>query len=135
MVQPMIAGEVELLVGAVQDPSFGPVLMLAMGGVWSDLLDDRTFRLIPITEPEATAMVNDLRCAPLLKGYRGALPCDIDAVENVLVRVSRLVADHPEIAELDLNPLLVSADGAVTVDAKVRLGATSSAVMAPLRCL
>lgn len=135
LVQPMIEGEVELLVGAVQDPSFGPVLMLAMGGVWSELLDDRTFRLIPITQLEATAMVNDLRCAPLLKGYRGARPCDIEAVEDVLVRVSRLVADHPEIAELDLNPVRVSADGAVAVDAKVRLGATSSAATAPLRCL
>ena len=135
LVQPMIEGEVELLVGAVQDPSFGPVLMLAMGGVWSELLDDRTFRLIPITQLEATGMVNDLRCAPLLKGYRGAPPCDIEAVEDLLVRVSRLVADHREIAELDLNPVRVSADGAVTVDAKVRLGATSSAAMAPLRCL
>jgi acyl-CoA synthetase (NDP forming)/ribosomal protein S18 acetylase RimI-like enzyme len=135
LVQPMIDGEVELLVGAVQDPSFGPVLMLAMGGVWSDLLDDRTFRLIPITLPEATAMVNDLRCAPLLSGYRGAQPCDIDAVEDVLIRVSRLVADHPEIAELDLNPVRVSAHGAVTVDAKVRLAVSSSGPMAPLRCL
>jgi acyl-CoA synthetase (NDP forming)/GNAT superfamily N-acetyltransferase len=135
LVQPMVEGGVELLVGAVQDPSFGPVLMLAMGGVWSELLDDRTFRLIPITELEATAMVNDLRCAPLLKGYRGTLPCDIEAVEDVLVRVSQLVANHPEIAELDLNPLRVSPDGAVTVDAKVRLRAPSSAAMAPLRCL
>jgi acyl-CoA synthetase (NDP forming)/RimJ/RimL family protein N-acetyltransferase len=135
VVQPMVEGDVELLVGAVQDPSFGPVLMLAMGGVWSELLDDRTFRLIPITELDATAMVNDLRCAPLLNGYRGARPCNIEAVEDVLVRVSRLVVDHPEVAELDLNPVRVSADGAVTVDAKVRLGATSSAAMAPLRCL
>jgi acyl-CoA synthetase (NDP forming) len=131
----MIEGEVELLVGAVQDPSFGPVLMLAMGGLWTELLDDRSFRLIPITRLEATAMVNDLQSAPLLNGYRGAQVCDVAAVEDVLVRVSRLIADHPEIAELDLNPVRVSAGGAVTVDAKVRLAANSSDARSPVRCL
>ena len=135
LVQPMVKGEVELLVGAVQDPSFGPVLMLSIGGVWSELLDDRTFRLIPITQLEATSMVNDLRCMPLLKGYRGAQPCDIEAVEDVLVRVSRLVADRPEIAELDLNPVHVGVHGAVAIDVKVRVAAASPVVTAPLRCL
>ena len=121
LVQPMVPGRVELLVGAVQEPTFGPLLVLGMGGVWSEVLDDRTFRVLPVTGMDAAAMVGDLRCVPLLRGYRGAPPCDVAALEDLLLRVGRLVEDVPEIAELDLNPVQVSENGAVAVDVKVRL--------------
>jgi acyl-CoA synthetase (NDP forming) len=127
LVQPMVPGPVELLVGAVQEPTFGPLLLLAMGGVWSELLDDRAFRILPVTGADAAAMVGDLRCAPLLYGYRGAPPCDVAALEELLVRVGRLVEDVPEIAELDMNPVRVSENGAVAVDVKVRVEQTTPA--------
>jgi acyl-CoA synthetase (NDP forming) len=135
LVQPMVPGLVELLVGAVQEPTFGPLLVLAMGGVWSDLLDDRAFRILPVTRADAAAMVGDLRCAPLLRGYRGAPPCDVAALEELLVRVGRLAQDVPEIAELDLNPLRVSQDGAVAVDVKVRIEQTTAAPSPMLRAM
>jgi len=121
LVQPMVPGRVELLVGAVQEPTFGPLLVLGMGGVWSEVLDDRTFRVLPVTGVDAAAMVGDLRCVPLLRGYRGDPPCDLAALEELLLRVGRLVEDLAEIAELDLNPVQVSENGAVAVDVKVRL--------------
>jgi len=117
----MVPGRVELLVGAVQEPTFGPLLVLGMGGVWSEVLDDRTFRVLPVTGVDAAAMVGDLRCVPLLRGYRGDPPCDVAALEDLLLRVGRLVEDLAEIAELDLNPVQVSENGAVAVDVKVRL--------------
>lgn len=121
LVQPMVPGRLELLVGAVQEPTFGPLLVLGMGGVWSEVLDDRTFRVLPVTGVDAAAMVADLRCVPLLRGYRGSPPCDVAALEDLLLRVGRLVEDVPEIAEMDLNPVQVSENGAVAVDVKVRL--------------
>ena len=135
LIQPMVPALVELLVGAVQEPMFGPLLVLAMGGVWSEVLDDRAFRILPVTGVDAAAMVHDLRCAPLLHGYRGSPPCDVAAFEELLVRVARLVEDVPEIAELDLNPFQVSADGAVAVDVKVRLEPTTPSPSPLLRAL
>jgi acyl-CoA synthetase (NDP forming) len=131
----MVPGSVELLVGAVQEPTFGPLLMLAMGGVWSDLLGDRTFRILPVTGIDATAMVGDLRCAPLLHGYRGAPACDVAALEELIVRVGRLVEDVPQIVELDLNPVMVSESGAVVVDVKVRIAPTTFTASPFLRAL
>lgn len=135
LVQPMVPGPVELLVGAVQEPTFGPLILLAMGGVWSELLGDRVFHILPVTRVDAAAMVGDLRCSPLLHGYRGAPACDVAAVEELLVRVARLVEDIPEIAELDLNPVRVSRDGVVAVDVKVRVEAVRPAQSPLLRAL
>jgi acyl-CoA synthetase (NDP forming) len=121
LVQPMAEPGVETLVGLIHDPSFGPLVMFGSGGTSVELFDDRTLRVLPITDVDASELVRDLRSSPLLFGYRGAPAVDVTALENLLVRVGRLAEDIPEIAEMDLNPVIVSPTGVVTVDAKVRL--------------
>jgi acetyl coenzyme A synthetase (ADP forming)-like protein len=121
MVQPMIRDGVELLVGMVQDASFGPVVACGAGGTNTELLKDVAVRIIPVSDRDAAEMVRGLKLYPALTGYRGSAECDIAAVESLLVRVSAMVAAHPEIAELDCNPVIARADGAVVVDARVRL--------------
>ena len=105
----------------VHDPSFGPVLACGAGGAGVELLRDVEVRLTPITDLEAAAMLRSLATFPLLEGYRGAPGADVAAVEDVLLRVSALVEAHPEVVELDLNPVLATADGATVVDARVRV--------------
>ena len=119
--QEMAAAGVEMIVGVVQDQHFGPVLACGAGGTATELLKDVSVRLTPITTRDADQMVRSLRTFPRLTGYRGAPPADIDALEDVLLRVSALVEAHPQIAEMDLNPLIVHTDGAVVVDARIRL--------------
>jgi acyl-CoA synthetase (NDP forming) len=121
VVQPMTAPGVETAIGVVSDPQFGPLLMFGLGGVASDLLADRAFRLLPVSAEDAAGMVRSLRASPLLFGYRGSPPCDVGAIEEMLLRIARLADDVPEIVELDLNPVVATADGAVAVDVKVRL--------------
>jgi acetyl coenzyme A synthetase (ADP forming)-like protein len=121
LVQPMVGEGVEMLVGVVQDQHFGPVLACGAGGTATELLNDVAVRITPITRGEADRMVRSLKTFPRLDGYRGAPHADIGALEDVLLRVSALVEAHSEIAEMDLNPLVVHANGAVVVDARVRL--------------
>jgi acyl-CoA synthetase (NDP forming) len=121
VVQQMVPAGVEMLVGVVGDERFGPVVACAAGGTAVELLGDVQVRLAPVAAAEAAEMVRGLRTFPLLDGYRGAQPADVAALENVVVRVAALAAAHPEIAELDLNPVVVSASGAVVVDARVRV--------------
>ncbi|MEV4141594.1 GNAT family N-acetyltransferase [Dactylosporangium sp. NPDC049742] len=120
-VQPMADPGVEMVAGVVHDPLFGSLLMLGLGGVYTDLLGDRTLRLLPLTDHDAAAMWRGLRAAPLLTGYRGAAPADTSALEDLLLRLGRLAEDFPEIAELDLNPVLVGPRGCTAVDVKLRL--------------
>jgi acyl-CoA synthetase (NDP forming) len=120
-VQPMVPEGVEMLVGVVQDQHFGPVLACGAGGTATELLRDVAVRITPITKGEADRMVRSLKTFPLLDGYRGARHADVAALEDVLMRVSALVEAHPEIAEMDLNPLIVHSEGAVVVDARIRL--------------
>ncbi|HEX6076413.1 MAG TPA: GNAT family N-acetyltransferase [Micromonosporaceae bacterium] len=136
VVQPMARGDVELVAGVVHDPLFGSLVMLGLGGVHTDLLGDRTFRLLPVTDIDANRMWRSLRAAPLLTGYRGKSAVDTRALEDLLLRVGRLAEDIPEIAELDLNPVLAGPDGLFAVDAKLRLsevGAEPDAVLRALR--
>jgi acetate---CoA ligase (ADP-forming) len=121
IVQPMISDGVELIVGMVQDTSFGPVLACGAGGTNTELLKDVAVRITPVTDRDAAEMLRALKLYPMLTGYRGSPTCDIAAVETLLVRVSAMVAAHPEIAELDCNPVIVRPDGAIVVDARVRL--------------
>jgi acetate---CoA ligase (ADP-forming) len=121
IVQPMISDGVELIVGMVQDTSFGPVLACGAGGTNTELLKDVAVRITPVTDRDAAEMLRALKLYPMLTGYRGSPACDIAAVETLLVRVSAMVAAHPEIAELDCNPVIVRPDGAIVVDARVRL--------------
>jgi acyl-CoA synthetase (NDP forming) len=117
----MVPEGVEMLAGVVSDPDFGPVVACGAGGRAVELLGDVAVRLAPLTRRDAGAMVRSLRTFPLLDGYRGAPACDVPAFENVLLRLSALAAARPEIAELDCNPVIVSVQGAVVVDARIRL--------------
>ena len=121
IVQQMVAGGVEMLVGAVTDPTFGPLVACGSGGVFVDLLRDTTFRIHPLTDGDAAAMVNGLRSVARLRGYRGQPPADERALVDVLLRISALLEIAPEIQELDINPMKVLASGARAVDVRARL--------------
>ena len=121
VIQPMAPPGVEAIVGLAADPEFGPVVMVGLGGVLTDLLQDRAFAVPPLEPGAADAMVASLRAAPLLDGYRGAPKADRQALVAVLEQVARIAEEIPELVELDLNPILVSSAGAVAVDCKARL--------------
>ena len=121
LIQEMVAGGVEMLVGAVEDPTFGPVLACATGGTLAELLADMQFRLHPLDERDATAMIEGLRGAKLLRGYRGSRPADESALPEALLRLSMLIEVCPEIVELDVNPLLVLERGVRAVDVRIRV--------------
>jgi acyl-CoA synthetase (NDP forming) len=121
LVQPMIRGGAELLAGAVQDPVFGPLVAFGAGGVFAELIGQAQFRLAPLTDIDARELVQDGKAGALVRGYRGAPPADSDALVDLLVRLSRLAADQPAVAELDLNPVLALPSGALAVDARVRV--------------
>ena len=121
IVQQMAATGVELLVGVVHDPSFGPVIACGAGGTAAELIGDVAVRITPLTDLDASELLRSLRTFPLLDGYRGRARLPVDAVEDVLLRVSTMVGKHPEIAELDLNPLIVASDGVRVSDARIRL--------------
>ena len=123
IVQPQIEPGVELLMGMVNDESFGPVIACGAGGTLTEVLGDVAVRITPLSDLDAREMLRSLRVFRLLEGYRGSPACDIAAVEEVLLRLGALVEAHPEIAELDANPVIARADGAVIVDARVRIAA------------
>ena len=125
IVQSMAPSGAELIIGVVNDHSFGPVLACGAGGVAAELIRDIAVRITPITDIDAGEMPRSLKSFPLLQGYRGTPQCDIGAIEDVLIRVSAMVEAHPEIVELDLNPLIGTSDGVVVVDARVRIEAAS----------
>jgi acyl-CoA synthetase (NDP forming)/GNAT superfamily N-acetyltransferase len=121
VVQRMVAGGTEMLIGVVGDPLFGPVVACGAGGVQTELLKDVSVRLNPLTDRDASEMLRSLATFPVLTGYRGSEPADLDAIEQVLLRVSLLAENHKEIAELDLNPVVAGPSGAVVVDARIRV--------------
>ncbi|MFY9609874.1 MAG: GNAT family N-acetyltransferase [Blastocatellia bacterium] len=121
VVQQMVSGGVEMLVGIAHDPQFGPVVACGAGGVFVELMRDVSVRLTPLTPHDAAEMIRGLKSYPLLTGFRGSPPCDTAALEDALLRVSALVEDLPQIAELDCNPFLVREQGAVILDARVRI--------------
>jgi acetate---CoA ligase (ADP-forming) len=120
-VQEMVPPGDEMLVGVVHDRLFGPVVACAAGGTGAELLKYVSVRITPLTDVDAREMVRSLATFPLLDGYRGSPQSDVGAFEDMLLRVSAMVEAHPEIAEIDLNPVIVGRDGAVIVDARVRL--------------
>ncbi|GGL08107.1 GNAT family N-acetyltransferase [Sphaerisporangium melleum] len=121
LVQRVAAHGVEMIVGGVAYEAFGPLVMAGPGGVTAELLADHAFRAPPISHAEAARMLGELRCAPLLHGYRGRPAVDVEELEAHIIGVGRLMDDIPEIAELDLNPVIVTPSGAVAVDVRVRL--------------
>jgi acetyl coenzyme A synthetase (ADP forming)-like protein len=123
LVQCMALPGVELLVGVVNDRQFGPTIACGAGGTVVELLKDVSVRLAPLGRADAASMVRELRSFPLLDGYRGQPRMAVAALEDVLLRVSALAEDHPRIAELDCNPVIVTVEGAIVVDARVRVEA------------
>jgi hypothetical protein len=122
IVQPMAPPGVSWVVEAVQDPRFGPVVGFGPGGVTGELLADLAWRVAPLTDRDAAALVREPRSAPLLFGHRGARPVSVADLEDLLLRVGRLIDDHPEIRLLRLNPVLTRPDGLSVLHATVHYG-------------
>jgi len=121
LVQPMIAGGTEVIIGVADDHMFGPLVVFGLGGVATDVLADHAARLTPLTDTDAAWLIGSIRSAPLLRGHRGSPPADLGALRDLLLRVSRLADDLPEVTELDLNPVIARPDGAFVVDARVKV--------------
>ena len=121
LVEPMITGGLETIIGVVQEPVFGPVVVFGLGGVATDVLGDHAARLAPLTDTDADDLIHSIRAAPALLGHDGRPGADIDALRDTLLRVSRLANDLPQVAELDLNPVIARPDGAIAVDARIRV--------------
>jgi acetate---CoA ligase (ADP-forming) len=130
LVQPLVSAGVELLIGAVEDPVFGPLVALGPGGTLAELIGDASFRLAPLTDVDAEELVTHGKVGVLLAGYRGAPPADVGQVSDVVLRVAQLVDDLSEVAELDLNPVIAGPGGCVAVDARIRLAAPMRAARA-----
>jgi acyl-CoA synthetase (NDP forming)/L-amino acid N-acyltransferase YncA len=121
VIQPVVTGGTEIIIGVVQEPVFGPLVVFGLGGVATDVLGDRSARLTPLTDTDAAALIRSVRAAPLLLGHRSTPPADIAALQDIVLRVSRLADDLPQVAELDLNPVIARPDGAHVVEARIRL--------------
>jgi acetyl coenzyme A synthetase (ADP forming)-like protein len=123
LIQAMIQGGVETMIGVSDDPMFGPLVAFGLGGVYVEVLKDVQFRIAPLTDRDADELIHGIRGLPLLQGYRGHAPADLDALRELLLRVSRLAVDVPEIAELDLNPVMAlpPGHGARIVDARIKV--------------
>jgi acyl-CoA synthetase (NDP forming)/RimJ/RimL family protein N-acetyltransferase len=121
LVQPMLGGGAEVLIGVVQEQVFGPLVVFGLGGVATEVLGDHAARLTPLTDADADDLIHGVHAGPLLFGHRGTPPVDTAALTDMLLRISRLADDLPEVAELDLNPVIATQDGACAVDARIRV--------------
>ena len=125
MVQRMVGGGVEVILGGKRDHSFGPVVMFGLGGIHVEVLGDVAFRIAPLLRADAEEMIDQVRGKRLLEGVRGKPPADREALIQAILSLSQLMVENPAIAELDINPLLVLEKGAVAVDARVAVSAES----------
>ncbi len=123
IIERMAKRGVEVILGAARDPKFGPICMFGLGGTLVESMKDVTFRLAPMWEISAEIMIRSIKAYGILKGARGAWPCDIDAIKDCILRLSQMVTEHPEIAELDINPLIVypRGKGCVVADSRILL--------------
>ncbi|MFN7916415.1 MAG: GNAT family N-acetyltransferase [Vicinamibacterales bacterium] len=135
VIQPMVAGGVETMIGITDDPLFGPLVAFGLGGVHVEVLGDVRFRIAPLTDRDADELLRGIRGFKLLKGYRGHPPVDLEALRELLLRVSRLAEEVPEIAELDLNPVIALSpgNGCRIVDARIRVSPRRSGGRVPSR--
>ena len=117
----IIPQSTEIIIGMMKDPSFGPVIMFGLGGIFVEVLKDVSFRIIPLEERDAQEMIAEIKGYKILKGVRGEAPKDIEAIKNLLMKVSQLTMENPEIKEIDLNPVFVFEKGLQVVDAKMIL--------------
>jgi acetyltransferase len=123
IIERMAKRGVEVILGAVRDPKFGPICMFGLGGTYVETMKDVTFRLAPMWEISAEIMIQTIKAYSILKGVRGSPPCDIDAIKDCVLRLSQMVTEQPEIAELDINPLIVypQGEGCVVADSRILL--------------
>jgi len=121
-VQNMARSGVEVIIGMSKDAQFGPVLMFGLGGILVEILKDVSFRIVPLNKVDAREMIREIKGFPVLEGYRGQESVDVDNLEKLILKVSDFVEQHPEVDELDLNPIFAYSDGAVAVDARIILG-------------
>ena len=121
MVQKMAQSGFELIIGAKWDPTFGQVLIFGMGGIYTELFKDISVRMAPVNEKSALKMINEIQGSAILKGYRGKPPYELQAVARCIAQVSKLLSDHPEIVNIDINPLIVyeKGKGCIIVDSKI----------------
>jgi acyl-CoA synthetase (NDP forming) len=132
LVARQVSGGRELILGALHDPIFGPTVMVGLGGVFAEALADVSFRLAPLRHDDALEMLSELRGAELLGAHRGAAAVDRDAVAAMCVKLGLLIRAHPEISEIDLNPVAATADGCVVLDARILArGATAEGGASP----
>ncbi|MGB6607132.1 MAG: acetate--CoA ligase family protein [Atribacterota bacterium] len=117
----MVPQGTEIIIGMMKDPHFGPVIMFGLGGIFVEVLKDISFRIIPLEEKDAREMITEIRGYEILKGARGKSPLDIQAIEGVLMKISKLTMENPEISEIDLNPVFVFEKGLQAVDARMIL--------------
>jgi acyl-CoA synthetase (NDP forming) len=127
-VQRQASPGVEVIIGMVRDAQFGPVVMFGLGGILVELLEDVSFGIVPLTRQDAREMIREIKGYPLLSGYRGRPPADTAYLEEMLLGVSRLAEKHPEIQELDLNPVFAYRQGAVIVDARIIVQGSSASL-------
>jgi acetate---CoA ligase (ADP-forming) subunit beta len=125
-VQGMAKSGIEIIIGMTKDPSFGPVLMFGLGGIFVEVLKDVAFRIVPLEKNDASEMINEIKGKKLLQGYRGQDPADIAILEDMLLKLSALVDKTEDIAEIDMNPVFAYKEGAVVVDARIILEANES---------
>jgi acyl-CoA synthetase (NDP forming) len=121
LVQKMISQGREVILGAKRDPSFGPVVLFGLGGIYVEIFKETSLRVAPINRSEAEEMISELKTSSILKGVRGARPLDIEALVENLLRLSQLMMDFPEIEGMDINPLKVLEKGTIAVDARIAL--------------
>jgi len=122
-VQRMARPGIEVIMGMIKDPSFGPVVMFGLGGIFVEVLKDVAFRIVPIEKSDAEDMINEIKGKKLLEGYRGQEPADVAYLQQMLLKLSDFVNATPEIEEIDMNPVFAYKDGATVVDARIILSA------------
>jgi acyl-CoA synthetase (NDP forming) len=120
-VQKMALPGTEVIVGSSKDPQFGPVIMFGLGGIFVELLKDVSFRVIPVEQRDAQEMIKEIKGYPLLQGYRGKEPANISALVEIILKISKLIEENPQIKELELNPILAYKNKAMAVDARIIL--------------
>jgi acetyl-CoA synthetase (ADP-forming) len=120
-VQKMAKPGTEVIVGTSKDPQFGPVIMFGLGGIFVEVLKDVSFRIIPLSRKDALEMIEEIKGYPLLQGYRGKESVDIPALTEIILKISRVMEEHPEIKELELNPIIAYKKGALAIDARIIL--------------
>ncbi|MFW6457292.1 MAG: acetate--CoA ligase alpha subunit [Planctomycetota bacterium] len=123
LVQEMIGGGTEVIVGMNRDPQFGPLIMFGLGGIYVEVLKDVAFRVAPLTRSDARGMIHEIKSSCILKGFRGEAPRDLDALADAILRLSQLSVDYPQLAECDMNPLLVfpEGEGVAALDVRFRI--------------